>query len=222
MEEDEFSELIMSLNPSAELVSDKTIKADLMATYLQKVEEIKQQFKGVPGKISVTMDMWSSKNVLPFLAIRAHLISTEWEYKTQLLDFAPVEGDHDGNTQFRLFLECMTRFGIPLAKVLAFTMDNASPNDTFITCLQDHGVEIGLNFSECDNQVRCLAHVLNLSVQDILKCLGLPPVVNTEEELMDFIEMVSFLIINFSSLSRLNRQSHLRDKQINKFVFAGA
>lgn len=168
VEEDEFIELIRSLNPTAELVSDKTIKADLMATYLEKVEEIKQLLKGVPGKISVTMYMWSSKNVLPFLVIRVHWISTEWEYRTQLLDFAPVEGDHDGKTQFRLFEECMTRFDIPLSKVLAFTMDNGTPNDTFITRLQDHGVEIGLNFSECESRIRCLAHILNLSVQDML------------------------------------------------------
>lgn len=170
------------------------------------------------------MDMWSSKNVLPFLAIRAHWISTEWEYKTQLLDFAPVKGDHDGKTQFRLFLECMTRFGIPLAKVLAFTMDNATPNDTFIACLQDHGIEIGINFSESENQVRCLAHILNLSVQDILQCVGFQPVINTEEELLNFIEMVSFLnffgLYVFSVVSRFYKTNKITI--INKFIFTGA
>lgn len=83
VEEDTFIELIQMFNPSAEVISDKTIKADLTAAYLKKIEEIKQGLKGIPGKISITMDMWSSKNVLPFLAIRAHWISSEWEYKTQ-------------------------------------------------------------------------------------------------------------------------------------------
>lgn len=66
------------------------------------------------------------------LAIRGHWISSEWEYKTQLLDFAHVVGDHDGATQCRLFLETIARFEIPFDKILAFTMDNATPNDTFI------------------------------------------------------------------------------------------
>ncbi len=108
VEEDEFIELIKSVNPDAEIPSDKTMKRDLMARYLEKIDEIKELLKGVPGKISITLDMWSSKNVLPFLAIRAHWISTEWEYRTQLLDFAPVTGDHDGKTQCQLFEECMT------------------------------------------------------------------------------------------------------------------
>lgn len=186
VEEDEFIELIRSLNPSAELMSDKTVREDVMATYRDKVEEIKRHLKGVPGKISITMDMWSSKNVLPFLAIRAHWISSEWEYGTQLLDFAPVDSDHDGENQCRLFLECISRFEIPFGKVLAFTMDNGTPNDTFIACLRAHGIEHGVDVSADENQVRCLAYILNLSVQDILKNLGITPAVNTEDELLDF------------------------------------
>lgn len=65
VEEDAFIELIKTLNPSAEVISDKTIKADLTAAYFEKFENIKQEVKEIPGKISITMDMWSSKNVLP-------------------------------------------------------------------------------------------------------------------------------------------------------------
>lgn len=160
VEEEEFIELIKSLNPSAEVISDKTVKADVMDAHMENVELMKQDVKGVPGKTSITMDMWSSKNVLPFLVIRAHCISTEWEYKTQLLDFAYIEGDHDGENQCRMFLECMSRFEIPLSKVLALTMDNSSNNDTFIASLHGHGIDIGVDISAADNQVRCMAHVL--------------------------------------------------------------
>ncbi len=141
VEEDAFLELIQTLNPSAEVISNKTIKADLTATYFENVEEIKQLLKTIPGKISLTIDMWSSKNVLPFLAIRVHWISSDWKYETRLLDFAHVIGDHDGATQCRLFLQCIARYEIPFDKLLAFTMDNAGTNDTFIACLQAHGID---------------------------------------------------------------------------------
>lgn len=194
VEGDAFIDLIKLLHPSATVLSNKTMRADLLEAYHDKVEEIAELLKGVPGKISITLDIWTSKNVLPFLVIRAHWITEDWEYKTELLDFAYIAGDHSGEKQCQIFLKCMRRFGIPLSKILAFTMDNATSNGTFITCLQSHGIEIGLEFSAVDNQVRCLAHILNLAVQDMLKVLNASyadDAVAEDDESMDDFEEVS-------------------------------
>lgn len=72
VEQEAFLEMVKTLNPQAESISDSTMKRDLMAAYLKKVEEIKEYLKKVPGKISFTVDAWTSKNVLPFMAVRAH------------------------------------------------------------------------------------------------------------------------------------------------------
>lgn len=193
VEEEAFVELIRLLNPTAELISDKTMRADVMAAYYDQIEEIKSQLKEVPGKISITLDCWSSKNILSFLVIRAHWISSEWELKSQLLDFSPIECDHDGENLCRIFLECISRFNIPLSKILAYTMDNATNNDTFISALKNHGIEIGVNVSAEENQVRCLAHIFNLAVQDMLKVLNVPFIEadGTEDEFSDDSEDVS-------------------------------
>lgn len=203
VEEQAFIEMIRTLNPSAELISDKTLKEDLMSAYSEKIEEIKSEMKVIPGKISITMDIWTSKNFLPFLVIRGHWISTEWELKSQLLDFSYIEGDHSGKNQCAIFLDCLSRFEIPLSKVLAYTMDNATSNDTFISCLVEHGILHGINISVAENQVRCLAHILNLSVQDILKALNVPLIDEdrTEDEIMedsdDVINLNNFCLPSF-------------------------
>lgn len=200
VEEDTFRELIGILNPTAEVISNKTIKEDLMAAYTEKVEEIKEQLKGVPGKISITMDIWTSKNFLSFLAIRAHWISIEWEYKTQLLDFSYIE-DHSGSNQNCIFLQCMSRYDINLSKILAITMDNATSNDTFISSLRLHGSLNGVDISVAENQVRCLAHILNLVVQDILKSLNVPLIVNTEDDITEEVsESFSYIFLISSSI----------------------
>lgn len=200
VEEEEFLQLIRTLNPSAEVVSDQTIKADVMAAYLQKIEEIKQTLKGVPGKIAITMDIWTSKNWFAFLVIRAHWISNDWQIKSRLLDFSHIEGDHSGANQGRIFLGCLKRFDIPLAKVIAYTMDNATSNDTFVECMENHGIKMGLKISSVENQVRCLAHVLNLAVQDVLATVNVAYKISNNE-IDEVFEYVSDKVSNFTKTS---------------------
>ncbi|KAJ6642918.1 putative AC transposase, partial [Pseudolycoriella hygida] len=61
-QEEAFVELIRTLNPDAHIYSDKTIKKDELTEYLTKFDELKEEIAKVPGKISITMDSWTSKN----------------------------------------------------------------------------------------------------------------------------------------------------------------
>lgn len=157
-----------SLNPVAHVISDKTVQADIMAKFGEKMLEVKARLASIPGKISITMDGWTSKNVLSFVAIRAHWLDTEWNYQTTLLDFAKVEGEHSGYKLKTLFEDCLTRFDIPFSKIMGITVDNATNNDTFFFWLEEMGLKAEVN------QIRCLAHIMNLSVKDMLKALKAP------------------------------------------------
>lgn len=168
VEEPAFVEMIHSLNPKAEIISDKTVRADLMAIYEKLIDEIKIELSTVPGKLSFTMDGWTAKNVLPFVAIRAHWLDSTWSYKSKMLDFAYVRGEHNGLKLKDIFMNCLSRFDIPIEKVLAITVDNASNNDTFFMWLEECGL------TDLMNHIRCIAHIMNLSVQDMLDELKIP------------------------------------------------
>lgn len=170
----EFVEMVNLLNPAAELISDKTVKRDLIAKYLQKVEELKLLISEVPGRFSFTVDAWTSKNIHPFMAIRAHWITKEWELKSALLDLSYIDGPHSGSNLSDIFMKCMKQFNIPIAKIMSITLDNATNNDTFIESLGDLAAELGIPFNSTNNRVRCMAHILNLCVQDILAILKIP------------------------------------------------
>lgn len=120
------------------------------------------------GKISITLDGWTSKNSLPFLAIRGHWLDEEWNLRSKLLDFAYVEGSHNGQNHSVILSECLDFLEIPFTKISAITCDNAGSNDTLFEWLDDYGI------SAVTSQVRCLAHVLNLAVQDVLASLKVP------------------------------------------------
>lgn len=182
VEQEAFLEMIKILNPAAITISSSTVKRDIIKKFEEKVKVMTAHLKKVPGKISFTIDAWTSKNFLPFMAIRAHWINSEWVYQTVLLDFVYIDGIHDGKKFSVLFLQCLERFEIPLSKVLALTMDNASNNDTFMEFLRKHGIEVGVGLSAIANRVRCMPHILNLAVQDILACLKIP--LNNEDDVV--------------------------------------
>lgn len=175
VQQKEFVEMIHLLNPGAELISDKTVRRDLMSKYLEKVEEVKLLISQVPGKFSFTVDGWTSKNIHPFMAIRAHWISEMWEHKSVLLDLSYIDGQHSGSNISDIFMACLKRFKIPITKVMSITMDNVGSNDTFIESMESLANEIGVTFNKANNSLRCMAHILNLCVQDILAVLKVPP-----------------------------------------------
>ncbi|KAJ6639515.1 Zinc finger BED domain-containing protein RICESLEEPER 2 [Pseudolycoriella hygida] len=139
--------------------------------------------------MSFTVDGWTSNNMLPFMAIRGHTrINIDWIYETVLLDFTYIEGDHCASSLCSFFIKCLQFFDIPLTKVLAVTMDNTGSNDTFMTALRDYRIEVGVDYTPNEHRVRCMAHILNLSVQDIMKNLKIVPERGDNEE--DCIDIV--------------------------------
>ncbi|KAJ6647768.1 putative AC transposase, partial [Pseudolycoriella hygida] len=169
-----FSKMVDSLNPEAITISKETVKRDIIKKFAKQVELIKLRLKKVSSKLSFTLDAWTSKNVLPFLAIRTHWINDNWEYETVLLDFSFIKGKHSGLNISKIFLQCLSRFDIPLSQVLGVTIDNVSSNDTLISCLQTYGISVGINFTSQENHLRCMPHILNLCVQNIMKSLKIP------------------------------------------------
>lgn len=97
---------------------------------------------------------------------RAHWLDNEWDYQSQLLDFCHIEGSHSGKNFRDLFAQALQSLEIPLDKIISVTVDNASSNDTFFDELEKIFDILG-----DDQHIRCLAHIINLAAQNVLKSL---------------------------------------------------
>jgi hAT family C-terminal dimerisation region len=117
--------------------------------------------------------MWTSKTGLPFMAIRGHWINSEWKLEDILMDFVCVEGSHDGKSLCSSYIKSTKNVFLSFQKTLAFTMDNATNNDTFMDSLETETLEFDCPLTKENNRIRCLAHVVNLVAQDFLGDLGI-------------------------------------------------
>jgi hypothetical protein len=127
---------------------------------------------GRTTKISIALDAWSANNHLSFLAIKGYYISNNWKLQDRLLDFIPVRGRHTGTSMAVEVLQVLTNTNTK-RRLLATTCDNAGNNGTLTTNPQSKLQEEHINWVAKENTVPCLAHIINLVVQDIIQHLKL-------------------------------------------------
>lgn len=129
---------------------------------------------GPKTKLSIALDAWSASNHLSFLAIKAYYINDQWQLREVLIDFIPMRGNHTGSSMAAEVFTVLKEYKAT-RKFLAVTCDNASNNGTLATSLQKRLADDKVRWSPQENTIPCLAHVINLVVQDIIQHLKLAP-----------------------------------------------
>ena len=92
VEEPNFINFVHTLYPDAMLVSADTVKRKIIDLYKTNISKIQEVFKNIPGKISFTIDIWTSPSNKSFLSLTAHYIDKNWELKNVLVDFIQIFG----------------------------------------------------------------------------------------------------------------------------------
>ena len=92
MKEPNFVDFVHALCPNAVLVSADTIKRKIMDLYTVNIDKMQESFQDILGKISFTLDVWTSPSTKSFLAITAHYIDKDWKLRNVLVDFIQIFG----------------------------------------------------------------------------------------------------------------------------------
>lgn len=138
----------------------------------QRFEELQKcvndELKNCSSKISFTIDGWTSVANRTFYGVTAHYIDNEWNYQSLVLDFIPSNGKHTGKDIATIFHKCLLEYNLE-TKIQGITVVNAAANTTFM-----HELQKLLDFDSENQHFRCIAHILNLGVQSLMKNLEIP------------------------------------------------
>lgn len=107
-----------------------------------------------------------------------HWLDSDFHYQERVLEFAEMHGAHTGENMADLLGSTLEELGIE-HKILTITADNATNNESLMSelyfNLKEKFLGVGetdaFHFQGADSYIRCLAHVLNLIVSDILSAL---------------------------------------------------
>ncbi|KAL2694983.1 hypothetical protein AAEP93_002551, partial [Penicillium crustosum] len=154
--------------------SADTIRRRLSSTVKSRQQSVLQMLPS-HSKISIALDCWTSPFSQAFMAITGYFIDSDWVYREVLLDFKPIYGAHTGANLSSALIETLTEHGIE-DRVFGLTTDNASNNKTLMESLQQvlpDGVIV--------IRIPCLAHVIQLSLNQLLGHIKAVPENETTE-----------------------------------------
>lgn len=119
----------------------------------------------VQSKVSFTTDLWSA-NFKDFMGITIHYIDENFQLNHNVIAVKRI-CSHKGKEIATIFLNTLLEFKL-LKKIGWITTDNHTNNDTFCeeltTTLRKNKITIDIE----QRHVRCLCHIINLVVNDIL------------------------------------------------------
>jgi hypothetical protein len=78
------------------IVSSDTIKRDIMREFVEFQSHIQKYIAETPGKVSFSLDLWTSVVVKAYIGVTIHFIDKSWNLRELTLDFNELEGIHSG------------------------------------------------------------------------------------------------------------------------------
>ncbi|KAJ6038636.1 hypothetical protein N7460_007353 [Penicillium canescens] len=180
VESPEFQQMFRDI-PGIEppFTSRHTLRDRIMQEFAIQRTNLKNELTLTCKTIALSLDIWTSQNHLPILGIIGHWLTDEFEYRERLLEFTELQGVHSGENLAIAVENMLTELSLE-DKLISITGDNASNNEAMASELyfslsdRPRGADAmpAPLYRGLDSYIRCLAHVLNLIVKDILRNVG--------------------------------------------------
>ncbi|EED11521.1 conserved hypothetical protein [Talaromyces stipitatus ATCC 10500] len=157
----------------------KTIRNHLQELVQERQKSLLQKLSQ-GAKLSIALDCWTSPFRQSFMAVTGYFLDVDWNYREILLGFEPLSGSHTGAYLSTVLQQVLEEHQIE-ARILTVTTDNAANNSTLMNSLSE-----SLQSIELPNQIPvihipCMAHIIQLSLNELLGRMEVNPRNDREE-----------------------------------------
>jgi hypothetical protein len=163
-----------------EIPSAKVMRRQLRDLVRENQKSILQKLPS-GAKLSLALDCWTSPFRQAFMAITGYFLDEDWEYHEILLGFEHLHGSHSGANLSEVLLQLLQEHQIT-DRVLAVTTDNASNNVTLMASVHEAIESLQSSNDVVIIRVPCIAHVIQLSLKDLLGKMKAAPKNDTAEQ----------------------------------------
>jgi hypothetical protein len=186
-----FREYSNALNPNYTVPSRKVLSNVLLpAKYTEVYNNTKEVIKDAVS-VTITTDCWTSRNVEGFIAVTSHFITPTFETKSVVLETSSYNENHTSANLAAELNRIIREWNLE-NKILLAVSDNAA------------NIKKAIKEDLKWRHFGCLAHTINLIVQDALKSIE------------PLIEKAKALVSHFKKSSNAKTKLDFYQKQNNK------
>lgn len=163
-----FINFVQTLQPQFNLVSWNTVQNECVGIYLREKQNLLNLISGIPGKVSLTVDLWTSNQNLGYVFLTGHFIDDHWNLYRQILNVVMVPSPDSGDTFSQAILTCLSDWHLE-GRLFTLTLDQSLSNETIIGNLK--GLLSVKNPHMLNSQLllrNCYARVLSSLACDVL------------------------------------------------------
>ncbi|RLN22033.1 zinc finger BED domain-containing protein RICESLEEPER 2-like [Panicum miliaceum] len=164
-----FGTFIESLQPRFKIVDVDTMEGEVYAVYQKEKENLLQAFNTIPGRISLTIGLWTTSQTLGYVSLAGQFIDSEWKVHRRMLSFMMVSSPHSENALSEAISMTLSDWNMK-DKLFTITLDNeCSSHDIYSANLRDYlSNKNNLMLKGQLFVVRCYTHILNAAAQDVI------------------------------------------------------
>ncbi|XP_058115568.1 zinc finger BED domain-containing protein RICESLEEPER 2-like [Magnolia sinica] len=170
VEQSAFVTFVQNLQPHFNMVTFSTVEGDCLVIFQKEKQNLKQLLKAILGRVSLTLDLWTSSRTLGYMSLTGQFIDNDWKLHRRILNFTTVSS-HSGSALTEAIWTCLLDWNLE-NKLFTVSLDDCSLHDSIGANLKEHlsnknalMLNGGLFVSSC------FARILNLIAQDGLKAI---------------------------------------------------
>lgn len=164
VEDSAFINFVQNLRPQFKMLTFSDIESECLAIYNKEKQNLVQILGTIFGRISLSLDPWTSSQTLRYMCVTGQFIDNDWKLHRRILNFMLVSS-HIGNALTDSVGSCLSNWNME-NKLFSITLDNGSSNDGISSNLRGHLSNKNALVLNGQLFVASYAHILNVIVQD--------------------------------------------------------
>lgn len=194
-----FTKFVHGLDPRYNLPSRRELtRKHIPNMYEEVVQRLKDELREAPH-VSVTTDIWTSRQTRGFLTVTVHYISSNWNMKSAVLETARMKNDHSAENIAEELTRIFKQWDI-LDKVYCIVTDNGA------------NIVAAVNKHMRAKHLPCFAHTLNLVVQDAIKNTN--EIKNVQEKIKRLVSFFHHSVKAMDKLREMQDQNGVQQKKL--------
>ncbi|CAK9164895.1 unnamed protein product [Ilex paraguariensis] len=128
VEQPGFIALVRTLQPQYNMVSINTIEEDCVSLYLREKQSLFNLLVGIPGRVSLTLDLWTSDKSLGYVILTGHFIDINWKLHRRILNVIMLPFPESEAAFSYAVVACLTDWSLE-SKLFTLTLDQSLANE---------------------------------------------------------------------------------------------